>query len=89
MHENDKDKGGCSFNLIWDQTPPELLNPHYKLYDEIAVPLYSLNVYRQASLRLLVEKMVGPNTRLKRLLNLRKGFRTRTMNDRKNVTKLE
>lgn len=56
VHEIDKDKGGCSFTSIWDQAPPELLNPPYKLYDEIAVPLYSLDVYRQASLRLLVKK---------------------------------
>jgi len=57
VHEQDIDKGGCPFSLIIEKTSTELLDPPFKLFREIAIPLYTRDEYRTISLRLILQKM--------------------------------
>ena len=58
-HAQDPAHGGCPFGRFLDQTPRELQRPPYKLFDELAVPLYSSPVHRKISLRLLLTQLGG------------------------------
>jgi len=58
VHEQDLDKGGCPFSLIIEKTSTELLDPPFKLFREIAIPLYTRDEYRTISLRLILQKMI-------------------------------
>ena len=58
-HAQDPAHGGCPFGRFLDQTPRELQRPPYKLFDELAVPLYSSPVHRKTSLRLLLTQLGG------------------------------
>ena len=60
--EKDVNRGGCSFDTFLSQTPIELKNKDYNLYNVIAVPLYSRDEYRKAGLRLVLSKMIRQNT---------------------------
>jgi len=57
VHEQDVDKGGCPFSLIIEKTSTEMLDPPFKLFREIAIPLYTRDEYRTISLRLILQKM--------------------------------
>jgi len=57
VHEQDIDKGGCPFSLIIEKTSTELLDPPFKLFREIAIPLYRRDEYRTISLRLVLQRM--------------------------------
>jgi hypothetical protein len=57
VHEQDIDKGGCPFSLIIEKTSTELLDPPFKLFREIAIPLYTRDEYRTISLRLILQRM--------------------------------
>lgn len=49
--------GGCPFSVIYDQTPKHLLDPPYKLFDKLAVPLYPMAEHRKISLRHILKSM--------------------------------
>jgi hypothetical protein len=72
VHEQDIHKGGCPFSLIIEKTSTELLDPPFKLFREIAIPLYTRDEYRRISLRLILQKMGATTVR-----SGRKSFTTR------------
>ena len=55
IHEQDVDRGHCTFEQIIRQTPNELLARG--LFNEIAVPLYRRAEYRDVSLKLVLKKV--------------------------------
>ena len=51
VHEQDVAKGGCPFNLFFEQVPQVLIDPPYQIFNkETAIPLYSNDEYRTVSL---------------------------------------
>jgi len=72
VHEQDIGKGGCPFSLVIEKTSTELLDPPFKIFREIAIPLYTRDEYRTISLRLVLRRM-GATTEK----NGRKCFTTR------------
>ena len=50
VHEIDVSNGGSDFGLFFKQTPYELIDSPYELYNEIAIPLYSTAEFRAISL---------------------------------------
>jgi hypothetical protein len=57
-HErNNLSKGGCDFGVFFDEAPEELISPPYSLFKDIAIPLYSDEVYRDVGLRQILCKM--------------------------------
>ena len=57
-HERDNvSKGGCKFDIFFDKAPEELINPPYSLFKDIAIPLYSDEVYRDVGLRQILCQM--------------------------------
>ena len=59
VHEKDFEKGGCNFSLIMKRTHTDLLNPPYSIYNNIAVDVYTPDVYQKVSLHLLLRKLGG------------------------------
>ena len=59
LHEQDVLKGGCEFDLFYEEGPQELINPPYDLLTQAPVKLYSSPEYRSVSLRLLLCEMGG------------------------------
>ena len=57
MHEKDKSKCGCNFDVFFDEAPEELISSPYKLFKDIAIPLYSNKEYRDVGLRQILCKM--------------------------------
>ena len=58
VHENDANKGGCSFGEVMKQTPKQLMAKPYRIYSEdIAVNLYSIEEYQKISIHQLLSKM--------------------------------
>ena len=55
--EQDPGRGGCPFRLCMQQTPQMLQQPPYKLFDTVAVPLYSSPEHRKVSLRHVLRSM--------------------------------
>jgi len=55
VYEEDAKEGKCEFDILYSQTPDELLA--YGLLDELAIPLYTIPAYRTVSLYLLLQKM--------------------------------
>ena len=49
--------GGVPFRIFFQQTPQVLLQPPYKLFDTVAVPLYSSPEHRKVSLRHVLRSM--------------------------------
>jgi len=66
VHEQDVGKGGCPFSLIIEKTSTELLDPPFKLFREIAIPLYTRDEYRTISLRLILQRMGATAERRRR-----------------------
>eukprot|EP00551_Chaetoceros_affinis_P005001 CAMPEP_0203672110 /NCGR_PEP_ID=MMETSP0090-20130426/7720_1 /ASSEMBLY_ACC=CAM_ASM_001088 /TAXON_ID=426623 /ORGANISM="Chaetoceros affinis, Strain CCMP159" /LENGTH=439 /DNA_ID=CAMNT_0050537363 /DNA_START=1 /DNA_END=1320 /DNA_ORIENTATION=- len=64
VHEQDSTKGGCKFDEFFRVTPQKLIDEPYNLYQEIAIPLYSMKEYRDVSLKLILNKMVTSNPKL-------------------------
>jgi hypothetical protein len=59
-HEQDERKGGCAFSLFFEQTPKDLQDAPYKLFDTLAVPLFSAQPELcKISLRHLLRQMGG------------------------------
>ena len=59
-HEQDEQKGGCAFSLFFEQTPKDLQDAPYKLFDTLAVPLFSAQPELcKISLRHLLRQMGG------------------------------
>ena len=58
VHEQDPAKGHCPFRVFFDQTP-EVLLKRRRLYDTVAVPLYSLDMHRKISLRHILRILGG------------------------------
>ena len=65
VHEQDTSKGGCKFEEFFKVTPQKLINEPYNLYRDIAVPLYSMEEYRNVSLQLIINKIVTSDPKLK------------------------
>ena len=57
VHEQDPGRGGCPFRQFLQQTPQALQRSPYKLYDTVAVPLYSSVEHRKVSLRQVLRGM--------------------------------
>jgi len=59
VHEQDAQKGSCRFGIIVDQTPQELLNPPYKIWDTLSIPLFQVSAaeHRKISLRHILNRM--------------------------------
>ena len=57
VHEQDIDKGGCPFNYFFDHAPQWLIDCPYRIFEGVAVPLYSRDEYRMVSLRLILQQM--------------------------------
>ena len=57
VHEQDPICGGVPFRNFFQQTPQVLLQPPYKLFDTVAVPLYPAPAHRTVSLRLILTSM--------------------------------
>jgi len=55
--EQDPASGGCAFRQFFQQTPQVLQQPPYKLFDTVAVPLYSSPEHRKVSLRHVLRSM--------------------------------
>ena len=64
VHEQDSLKGGCEFAEFFKVTPKRLIEEPYSLYKDIAIPLYSMEAYRDVSIKMIVSKMVGYDPRL-------------------------
>lgn len=56
VHEKDS-TNGCHFNHILEQTPIELIEHPYRLFDETAIPLYSPSEHRFINLRQILIRM--------------------------------
>ena len=71
VHEKDVDKDGChQFNYIYDHTPQELNDHPFKIYKDIAIPLYSRNEYRKISLQLILQNIGGEDKKRGRMCPL-------------------
>jgi hypothetical protein len=57
VHEKDTEKGGCDFGDFFGKAPEELIKPPNSLFQDIAIPLYSIEEYRIISLRHILCKM--------------------------------
>ena len=55
VFEQDAGEGKCDFSLLYSQTSDELLA--LGLFNELAIPLYTIPEYRKVSLYLLMQKM--------------------------------
>ena len=62
VHEQDPLKGACPFRTFFEQTPVELQNK-YRLYDNLAVPLYPSVEHRTVSLRYALRNMGAVGSR--------------------------
>ena len=77
VHEQDPICGGIPFRNFFQQTPQVLLQPPYKIFDTVAVPLYPSEAHRTVSLRLALSSMgavpcdAGPLQRRWQLLRRR------------------
>ena len=77
VHEQDPTCGGVPFRNFFQQTPQVLLQPPYKIFDTVAVPLYPAPEHRTVSLRLALSSMgavpcdAGPLQRRWQLLRRR------------------
>jgi len=77
VHEQDPIYGGVPFRNFFQQTPQVLLQPPYKIFDTVAVPLYPAPEHRTVSLRLALSSMgavpcdAGPLQRRWQLLRRR------------------
>mmetsp|Transcript_25854 Transcript_25854/g.32570 ORF Transcript_25854/g.32570 Transcript_25854/m.32570 type:complete len:110 (+) Transcript_25854:3-332(+) len=65
VHEQDSLKGGCEFGDFFKVTPQKLIDEPYSLYRDIAIPLFSLKEYRDVSLKLILNKIVGSDPTLR------------------------
>ncbi len=60
VHEKDYSRGGCPFNQYFKQTPQELIDPPYELFNRrLAISLYSIEEYRCVSLYKIVKRLGG------------------------------
>ena len=59
VHEQDNNKGACDFNTFYMNAPQFLINAPNNLFEELAIPLYTLKQYREVSLKLMLRKMGG------------------------------
>ena len=57
VHEQDPSFGGVPFRNFFQQTPQVLQQPPYKLYDALAVPLFTSEEHRKVSLRYILRSM--------------------------------
>lgn len=57
VHEKDVSKGACEFKEFYRSAPLTLINPPYNLFNEIAIPLYSMKEYREVGMKQLLLKM--------------------------------
>jgi len=57
VHEQDTIIGGCPFSSIIENTPSELKEPPFRIFKDIAIPLYRRDEYRKISMRLILQKM--------------------------------
>mmetsp|Transcript_27728 Transcript_27728/g.93200 ORF Transcript_27728/g.93200 Transcript_27728/m.93200 type:complete len:115 (-) Transcript_27728:124-468(-) len=77
VHEQDPSFGGVPFRNFFQQAPQVLLQPPYKLFDTVAVPLYPAPEHRTVSRRLALSSMgavpcdAGPLQRRWQLLRRR------------------
>lgn len=67
VHEQDSEKNRCSLDNCIDQTPVELTQDPYMLFDKagVAISLYSADYYRVVSLRQLMVRMGAEPTKVK------------------------
>ncbi len=56
-HEKDASNSGCDFCLFFKQTPQELIESPYDLYNELAIPLYNTVDHRLVGLRKIIQRM--------------------------------
>jgi hypothetical protein len=59
VHEQEASQGACAFSVLFGQIPDFLLKPPYKIFDRVAVPLYSSPVHREISLRRVLKDIGG------------------------------
>jgi len=83
VHEQDGRIYGCLFSSFFRTTPQHLIDPPYLLYKQsIAIPLYSLDVYRIVSLQQILKNMgarpvsTASNAQLQARNIIREGFHT-------------
>ena len=62
VHEQDVAKGACPFDLFFKQVPQNLIDPPYRIFNDIAIPLYSIKEYRIVSLREMMNRLVANGT---------------------------
>ena len=66
IHEQDALKNGCALECCIAQTPLELVNDPYLLFDNVVVPMYNTDYYRTIGLRqLLVETGAQPTNSMR------------------------
>ncbi len=51
VHEQDPSEGGCAFDIFFDLTPQDLIDPPLELYKDVALPLCPTKEYRAVSLK--------------------------------------
>jgi hypothetical protein len=57
-HEQDLSKEGCNFELFFQLTPQDLIEPPYQIYNKaLGVPLYGMSDFREVGLKQLLCKM--------------------------------
>ena len=67
VHEQDVEKDACPFGDFFKHTPQELIDRPYTIYNDIAIPLYSLEEYRNISLQLILQDIEGERERKGRM----------------------
>jgi hypothetical protein len=57
-HEQDLSKEGCNFEVFFQLTPQDLIEPPYQIFNKaLGVPLYGMNDFREVGLKQLLCKM--------------------------------
>ena len=59
VREQDSERGACKFSVISSNTPQDLLDKPYQIFNSLATPLYSFDGYRMISLRQVILNMDG------------------------------
>lgn len=76
VQELDPSRGGCPFNVFLAQTPDILRKPPYKMFDTVAIPLYSSPEHRQISLRHVLKALGATSPRATRSRKLKRPTRS-------------
>ena len=59
VHEQDAEKDACPFGDFFTLTPQELIDRPHTIYKDIAIPLYTLEEYRNISLQMIMQDIEG------------------------------